>query len=69
MDETWAVWITWAAERSARGVKLPSSLDHGKNSSEGGAALNISKSAGCHTSKKQWDGSKALEGSETGMEV
>uniref|UniRef100_E1BPU6 Methyl-CpG-binding domain protein 5 n=1 Tax=Bos taurus TaxID=9913 RepID=E1BPU6_BOVIN len=47
--------------RSARGARLPSSLDHGKNSSEGDG-FEYFKSAGCHTSKKQWDGEQSPGG-------
>ncbi|XP_065787577.1 methyl-CpG-binding domain protein 5 isoform X3 [Muntiacus reevesi] len=47
--------------RSARGARLPSSLDHGKNSSEGDG-FDYFKSASCHTSKKQWDGEQSPGG-------
>ncbi|XP_070655796.1 methyl-CpG-binding domain protein 5 isoform X3 [Bos indicus] len=47
--------------RSVRGARLPSSLDHGKNSSEGDG-FEYFKSAGCHTSKKQWDGEQSPGG-------
>ncbi|XP_043344098.1 methyl-CpG-binding domain protein 5 isoform X5 [Cervus elaphus] len=47
--------------RSARGARLPSSLDHGKNSSEGDG-FEYFKSASCHTSKKQWDGEQSPGG-------
>lgn len=47
--------------RSVRGARLSSSLDHGKNSSEGDG-FEYFKSAGCHTSKKQWDGEQSPGG-------
>ncbi|XP_012582866.1 PREDICTED: methyl-CpG-binding domain protein 5 isoform X3 [Condylura cristata] len=47
--------------RNARGARLPRSLDHGKNSSEGDG-FEYFKSASCHTSKKQWDGEQSPGG-------
>ncbi|XP_068401258.1 methyl-CpG-binding domain protein 5 isoform X2 [Eschrichtius robustus] len=47
--------------RSVRGVRLPSNLDHGKNSNEGDG-FEYFKSASCHTSKKQWDGEQSPGG-------
>ncbi|XP_052581900.1 methyl-CpG-binding domain protein 5 isoform X2 [Peromyscus californicus insignis] len=47
--------------RNARGARLPKSIDHGKNSSEGDG-LEYFKSASCHTSRKQWDGEQSPRG-------
>ncbi|XP_019781097.1 methyl-CpG-binding domain protein 5 isoform X4 [Tursiops truncatus] len=47
--------------RSVRGARLPSNLDHGKNSNEGDG-FEYFKSASCHTSKKQWDGEQSPGG-------
>uniref|UniRef100_A0A480NMQ7 Methyl-CpG-binding domain protein 5 n=1 Tax=Sus scrofa TaxID=9823 RepID=A0A480NMQ7_PIG len=47
--------------RNARGARLPSNLDHGKNSNEGDG-FEYFKSASCHTSKKQWDGEQSPGG-------
>ncbi|XP_015100328.1 methyl-CpG-binding domain protein 5 isoform X2 [Vicugna pacos] len=47
--------------RNARGARLPSNMDHGKNSSEGDG-FEYFKSASCHASKKQWDGEQSPRG-------
>ncbi|XP_059962153.1 methyl-CpG-binding domain protein 5 isoform X3 [Mesoplodon densirostris] len=47
--------------RSIRGSRLPSNLDHGKNSNKGDG-FEYFKSASCHTSKKQWDGEQSPGG-------
>ncbi|XP_075841398.1 methyl-CpG-binding domain protein 5 isoform X3 [Microtus pennsylvanicus] len=47
--------------RNARGARLPKSIDHGKNSSEGDG-FEYFKSASCHTSRKQWDGEQSPRG-------
>ncbi|XP_047627933.1 methyl-CpG-binding domain protein 5 isoform X4 [Phacochoerus africanus] len=47
--------------RNARGARLPSNLDHGKNSNEGDG-FEYFKSTSCHTSKKQWDGEQSPGG-------
>ncbi|XP_054943743.1 methyl-CpG-binding domain protein 5 isoform X4 [Physeter macrocephalus] len=47
--------------RSVRGARLPSNLDHGKNSNEGDG-FEYFKLASCHTSKKQWDGEQSPGG-------
>ncbi|CAO2597503.1 Methyl-CpG-binding domain protein 5 [Lemmus lemmus] len=46
---------------SARGARLPKSIDHGKNSSEGDG-FEYFKSASCLTSRKQWDGEQSPRG-------
>nr|XP_048281696.1 methyl-CpG-binding domain protein 5 isoform X5 [Myodes glareolus] len=47
--------------RNARGTRLPKSIDHGKNSSDGDG-YEYFKSASCHTSRKQWDGEQSPRG-------
>ncbi|KAB1278776.1 Methyl-CpG-binding domain protein 5, partial [Camelus dromedarius] len=47
--------------RNARGARLPSNMDHGKNSNEGDG-FEYFKSASCHASKKQWDGEQSPRG-------
>ncbi|XP_057610447.1 methyl-CpG-binding domain protein 5 isoform X2 [Chionomys nivalis] len=47
--------------RNARAARLPKSIDHGKNSSEGDG-FEYFKSASCHTSRKQWDGEQSHRG-------
>ncbi|XP_013201446.1 methyl-CpG-binding domain protein 5 isoform X2 [Microtus ochrogaster] len=47
--------------RNARAARLPKSIDHGKNSSEGDG-FEYFKSASCHTSRKQWDGEQSPRG-------
>ncbi|XP_041487324.1 methyl-CpG-binding domain protein 5 isoform X3 [Microtus oregoni] len=47
--------------RNARASRLPKSIDHGKNSSEGDG-FEYFKSASCHTSRKQWDGEQSPRG-------
>ncbi|KAM7316571.1 hypothetical protein ACRRTK_024302 [Alexandromys fortis] len=50
--------------RNARAARLPKSIDHGKNSSEGDG-FEYFKSASCHTSRKQWDGEQSPRGEHT----
>ncbi|XP_004703891.1 methyl-CpG-binding domain protein 5 isoform X2 [Echinops telfairi] len=47
--------------RNARGARLPTTLDHGKNANEGDG-FEYFKSASCQASKKQWDGEQSPGG-------